>query len=132
MHKKNRKKVALGVAIAVGVYSTLVIADESTDTMQLSADDGTDKNVSSKTTTAKANALQEDMQRMAVASGMSNVTTAASANGMHSTVLPLSKMKTLMVRKNADGTFTVGHVSDAESTEKFLSSDFNTTTSGEE
>ena len=69
-------------------------------------------------------AFQADNEVLGAALGLpaaeSTVTT--HANGMTSATVGLSAMKMLVVRKNSDGTLSVGHVSSQEEARAFVKS----------
>ena len=73
-----------------------------------------------------AKAFEADMARLTSEMNMAAKSAASttSAEGHHGKVLGLERLKTLMVKKNEDGTFTIGHVSNnADAVVKFIESD---------
>lgn len=73
-----------------------------------------------------AKAFEADMARLTSEMNMAekSATSTTTAEGHHGKVLGLDRLKTLMVKKNPDGTFTIGHVSNnADAVKKFIESD---------
>lgn len=124
MGKKSKQILATG-AVAM-LLSGAAVADGDKD-MEHRVEGASDVK-------AMAAEFESEMARLESEMGSGNKARAAAtnANGIHGTVVPLSRMKTLVVRKNEDGTVTMGHVSDAEDFEEFMESDTVDQTAEEE
>ena len=115
MGKKSEQMLATG-AVAI-LLSSVAVAD---------GDNGMEHHVEGASDAkAMSAAFASDMARLESEMGTNIKARAAatSADGIHGTVVPISRMKTLVVKKNEDGTFTMGHVSDAKDVEEFMESD---------
>ena len=123
MRTKSKQTIAVGAAALV--FSMTALGDEESPAInaQVEGDGGA----------ALATAFQADVARMesemntAAAAATSSATT---ASGIHGRVVGLSTMKTLVVRKNSDGTISIAHASSADDIAEFVDAD--STTSEEE
>ena len=128
MKDNNRKLVAM--SLVAGALSVPAFADTGSKAMQAHTEESEStvtRAASAAEAATVAKAFQADMIRLKSEMGMTNAKGAATASGVHSHVLDPTKMKVLMLRKNADGSFTVNHVSGAENVKEFATSAPKTT-----
>lgn len=94
----------VGAAVVLGFTAGIAFADEAED---------------------NSAAFQADLARTAAENGVADAasTVTTHSNGMMSAVAGLEHMKMLVVRKNADGTLSYGHVDSQQEADEFAASD---------
>ena len=125
MRMRTKSKQTIAVGAAALVFSMTALGDEESPAINAQVEgDGA----------ALATAFQADVARMESEMNMATAATTSSAtaaSGIHGRVVGLTTMKTLVVRKNSDGTISVAHASSADDIAEFVDAD-NTTSEEEE
>lgn len=116
MRNESKHTVAVGAAVMVVSMASVASADDAALNLQVEGEAGAEL----------AAAFQADVARMESEMNLAasaQATSTAVASGIHGRVLGISKMKTLVVRKNSDGTFSVSHIANADDIEEFIATD---------
>ncbi|MEM7503604.1 MAG: hypothetical protein AAF417_16245 [Pseudomonadota bacterium] len=114
--RTQSKTIAVGAAALVCSMTALGDEEGPAINAQIEGDGG-----AALATAFKADvARMESEMNMAAAAATSSAT---AASGIHGRVVGLSTMKTLVVRKNSDGTISIAHASSAEDIAEFVEAD---------
>lgn len=122
--KKDNNRLRITTVSAVLLTLSAAAHAETGGSKAMQAQVGDSEVNAASSASAMASAFESDMAKLAAQTKNANAASASRASGADGRVIGMTGLKMLMVKKNEDGTLTIGHVSDdASSVESFLESD---------